>query len=202
MFWYFLGRAIIFLGKNWATNFCPKNWTGEPELSPVLLYGRGNFILSLYFVRVCHCRRKLLYSIADFLLSGFTFIHNGFCYTSFFNFYKVKLFLLKFVLIDKHHCTTYVIHVLVAEEYVNHPGAAQIVDLILTRLNEVGLSRNFHVLKFLCHVVYRTLIKINIDDFFNIITRLRRNLSWISYTFFLLFLPFLQYCNMSGSRDT
>lgn len=49
---------------------------------------------------------------------------------------------------------------------MNNPGAAQIVDLILSRLNEVGLSRNFHVLNFLCHVVYRKLIKINIDDFF------------------------------------
>lgn len=55
----------------------------------------------------------------------------------------------------------------VAEEYLNEPGAAQIVELIHTRLKEVGLSRNFHVLKFLCHVVnIRKRIKVNISDFF------------------------------------
>ena len=58
-------------------------------------------------------------------------------------------------------------HETVAEEYLNEPGAAQIVELIHTRLKEVGLSRNFHVLKFLCHVVnIRKRIKVNISDFF------------------------------------
>jgi len=52
IFWCFLGRAIIFkkktLGKNWTGDKTHFWWTGDLELSSVLLYGRGVYIFAFF----------------------------------------------------------------------------------------------------------------------------------------------------------